>query len=327
MLTHETYDLPGLRMHVAEQGEGPLVVLCHGFPETWYSWRHQLPALAQAGFRVVAPDLRGYGATDQPAAPDQYNLLQLVGDLVNLLDTLGEPQAVIVGHDWGASVAWQAALLRPDRFRAVAGLSVPPMAQPPAPPTTLFPQTPDAWFYTLYFQPLGLAEAELEHDVRLTLRKVLVAASGEAGPRHPGDDTPNPFGMVARRDGLLAPLPNPATLPNWLTEADLDVYAQAFATSGFRGGLNYYRNLDRNRELLMPFSGQVVAVPALFMVGDRDVSYSSPMMQQLIAALPRTLPRLHPIRIVPGAGHWLQQERPEVVTAALLDFLRSLPAS
>lgn len=323
-LHHHKIEVNGLYMQLREQGEGPVVLLCHGFPETGYAWRHQLPALAAAGFRAIAPDMRGYGGTASPVAIDQYNLLQLVGDLVGLLDALGEQQAVVVGNDWGATVAWHAALLRPDRFRGIVALSVPMMGQPPVAPTSLFPQTEEALFYTLYFQPPGLAEVELKAQVRQTLRKILFAASGEAGPRQPGDGTPNPFGMVSRQQGLLGPLPDPPALPNWLTEADLDSYTAAFTASGFAGGLNYYRNLDRNRELLAPFQGLLVMVPALFLIGQWDIGLSIPGMQEIIAAMPRLVPQLRPVREVPDAGHWLQQERPEEVNAALIDFLQSL---
>jgi pimeloyl-ACP methyl ester carboxylesterase len=319
-----TIEAQGLRMHLREQGQGPAVLLCHGFPETSYAWRQQLPALAAAGFQAIAPDLRGYGGTDSPAGIDQYNLLQLVGDLVGLLDALGVDQAVVVGNDWGATVAWHAALLRPDRFRAVVALSVPMMGQPPVAPTSIFPQTEQALLYPLYFQQPGLAEAEFELQVRQTLRKILFAASGEAGPRQPGDGTPNPFGMVSRQQGLLAPLPDPTTLPGWLTEADLDTYTAAFTASGFAGGLNYYRNLDRNRELLAPFRGLPVQVPALFLIGQRDVGLSIPGMRDIIAAMPSLVPQLRPVIEVPEAGHWLQQERPAEVNAALVAFLQSL---
>src|SRR5437879_5703319 len=203
-LKHRTIDTNGIRMHIAEQGTGPLVVLCHGFPESGYSWLHQPAALADAGFHAVAPDMRGYGRTDRPAEIDQYTLLHLVGDIVGLLDALGEPSAVIAGHDWGAPVAWHAALLRPDRFRAVMGLSVPFRPRGSVRPTTVMPQTDDAVFYQLYFQTPGVAEAEFERDVRLTIRRLLCAAAGD-GPR--GDASlvnPDTVGMVPRRGGFLS---------------------------------------------------------------------------------------------------------------------------
>ncbi len=183
-------------MHVAEQGEGPLVLLCHGFPESWYSWRHQLPALAQAGFRAVAPDMRGYGRTDHPEAIDQYTLFHLVGDMVGVLDGLGAAQAVIAGHDWGAPVAWHAALMRPDRFRGVIGLSVPFRPRGPDRPTTVMPKTEDAVFYQLYFQTPGVAEAEFEQDIRRFIRATLYSISGDMPRREPTAM------MVPRQGGL-----------------------------------------------------------------------------------------------------------------------------
>lgn len=314
----------GLRMHVADQGEGPLVLLCHGFPETAHSWRHQLPALAAAGFRAVAPDLRGCGATAGPAEIERYTLFHLVGDMVGLLDALNAETAVIVGNDWGATLAWQAALMRPDRFRAVAAFGVPMMGSPPVAPGKLFPQTAEALFYTLYFQAPGLAEAEFERDIRLTLRKILFAASGEAGPRGASDDTPNPFGMVSRADGLLASLPDPAALPAWLTETDLDVLTQAFTAGGFRGGLNLYRNMDRNWELQHSLNGLTVTVPALYMSGERDPGLAIPGMRQIISEMPRLVPQLTDAIDLAGCGHWIQQERPDTVNTALVRFLKGL---
>src|SRR5262249_11227867 len=200
---HRTVETNGIRMHLAEQGSGPLVLMCHGFPESWYSWRHQLDALAGAGFHAVAPDMRGYGQTDRPEAIDQYTLLHLVGDMVGVLDALGAETAVIAGHDWGAPVAWHAALLRPDRFRGVIGLSVPYRPRGTARPTTLMPQTAEAMFYQLYFQSPGVAEAELERDVRTTVRRLLYAASGDL-PRGDARAAAGPVGMVPRSGGFMS---------------------------------------------------------------------------------------------------------------------------
>src|SRR6267378_6223078 len=246
-VTHRTIETNGIHLHFVEQGEGPLIVLCHGFPELWYSWRHQLPALSAAGFHAVAVDMRGYGQSDRPEAIDQYTLLHLVGDMVGLVDALGAEQAIIAGHDWGAPVAWTAAQLRPDRFRAVIGLSVPFRPRGAARPTTTMPRTDDAIFYQLYFQPPGVAEAELERDPRETLRRVLFGGSGDArrDPLAPGSGG---VGMVRRDAGFLGRREAPATLPAWLTEADVDFYAREFTRTGFRGGLNWYRNIDRNWE-------------------------------------------------------------------------------
>jgi pimeloyl-ACP methyl ester carboxylesterase len=321
-LKHRTIETNGIRMHIAEQGTGPLVILCHGFPESWYSWRHQLAALADAGFHAVAPDMRGYGQTDRPAEIDKYTLLHLVGDIVGLLDALGEPSAVIAGHDWGAPVAWHAALLRPDRFRAVVGLSVPFRPRGSVRPTTVMPRTDDAIFYQLYFQDPGVAEAELERDVRTTMRTVAWAASGD-GPRG-GDSNPAGIGMVPKGGGFLSAMGRPAALPPWLTEADVDFYAGEFARTGFRGGLNWYRNIDRNWELLAPYAGSVVTVPALYVAGDRDLVLAFRGMDQLIANLAKFVPQLRKTLILPGCGHWTQQERANDVNAAMLEFLKGL---
>lgn len=315
---HAMVETNGIRMHVTEAGEGPLVLLCHGFPESWYSWRHQLRALAQAGFRAVAPDMRGYGKTDRPEGIDKYTLLHLVGDMVGLLDALGERQAVIVGHDWGAPVAWHAALIRPDRFRGVAGLSVPFRPRSPVRPTTAMPQTDDEWFYQLYFQQPGVAEAEFERDARRTIRSILFTASGDAPKRSKS------LGMVPRAGGFLSHTVDPPSLPPWLSEGDLDFYAAEFARTGFRGGLNWYRNIDASWELLAPFAGAQVTVPALYVAGDRDLVVTFKGMDQLIPNLAKFVPNLRKTIMLPGCGHWTQQERADEVNSALIHFLREL---
>jgi pimeloyl-ACP methyl ester carboxylesterase len=321
---HRSIETNGIRMHIAEQGTGPLIVLCHGFPESWYSWRHQLSALAEAGFHAVAPDMRGYGQTDRPDRIDEYTLLHLVGDIVGLLDALGTESAVVAGHDWGAPVAWHAALLRPDRFRAVIGLSVPYRPRGPVRPTTIMPQTDDSEFYQLYFQTPGVAEAELERDVRLTIRRLLYSVSGDAPPGHPSTAGRDAVGMVPRRGGFLSGMVDPSALPPWLAEADLDFFAGEFSRTGFRGGLNWYRNIDRNWELLAPFTGAAVTVPALYVAGDRDLVVAFRGMDQLITNLSKFVPRLRRMLMLPGCGHWTQQERAGDVNAAMLDFLRGL---
>jgi pimeloyl-ACP methyl ester carboxylesterase len=313
-IKHRTVETNGIHMHIAESGAGPPVVLCHGFPESWYSWRHQLHALAEAGFHAIAPDMRGYGQTDRPEEVDRYTLLHSVGDVVGVLDALGTATAVIVGHDWGAPVAWYAALLRPDRFRGVIGLSVPFRPRPPVRPTSIMPQTDDAQFFQLYFQSPGIAEAELERDVRLSIRSLLYSASGDG----------REVAMVPRRGGFLSRLTDPASLPHWLTEADVDFYVSEFARTGFRGGLNWYRNIDRNWELLAPMSGVQVTVPALYIAGDRDLVLAFPGMDHIIANLSKSVPQLRGTILLPGCGHWTQQERAQEVNQAMLDFVRRL---
>jgi len=326
-LTHRTIDANGIRIHIAEQGNGPVVLLCHGFPESWYSWRHQLNALSLAGFHAVAPDMRGYGNTDRPAEIERYTLFHLVGDMVGVLDSLGENQAVIIGHDWGAPVAWHAALMRPDRFRAVVGLSVPYRPRGSIAPTSVMPQNADASFYQLYFQASGVAEAELEADARISLRKILFSGSGDVRKRNPGASSTSGVGMVPRAGGFLTRMPNPETLPAWLSDADVDFYVQQFQYSGFRGGLNWYRNIDRNWELMAPYAGAAVTVPALYIAGDLDLVVSFPRMKEVIADLVRYVPQLRGTIMLPGCGHWTQQERPNEVNKAIIDFLYGLQTS
>jgi pimeloyl-ACP methyl ester carboxylesterase len=319
----------GIRLNVAEQGKGPPVLLCHGFPESWYSWRHQIGALAAAGFHAVAPDMRGYGKSDRPEAIDQYTIFHLTGDLVGLLDALAAPTAVIVGHDWGASIAWQAARLRPDRFRAVACLSVPFRPRSPVPPTSVMPRTADAQFYQLYFQQPGVAEAEFERDPRVTVRNMLYGVSGEGMAANraiaaSGGPARSP-GMVPRDGGMMRGPGAPAKLPAWLSEADIDFYAGEFMRSGFRGPLNYYRNVDRNWELMAAFEGLKVTVPALYVAGDRDMVVAFPGADQHLANMKKFVPALRDIRMLPGCGHWTQQERPSEVNAAIIEFVRGLP--
>ncbi len=317
-VTHRLVETNGIRVHVAEQGEGPLVILCHGFPECWYSWRHQLPALAKAGFRAVAPDLRGYGQSDRPNAVEKYTILDNIGDIVGLVGALGAEQAVIAGHDIGAVIAWQAALLRPDLFRAVIALSPPFRARgfgDAGPPTTLMPRTEDAVFYPLFLQTAE-AEAALGRDLRRTFRSQFHTLSGDR-PAAAGGGFP--AGMVPRKGAGLA---DPASLPAWVTEADIDVYVREFTRSGLAGAFAWWRTIDRGWELLAPFAGAKLALPALYLVGDRDfvgAAYSADIDKQ--SAL---VPKLRPPVILPGCGHWTQQERAPEVSAAMVDFLRSL---
>ena len=312
-IAHRTIETNGIKMHIAEQGEGPLVVLLHGFPESWYSWRHQLPALAEAGYHAVAPDVRGYGRTDAPEAIESYNMRNMTADVVGLLDALGEQTAVVVGHDWGSPIAWSCALLYPERFSALAMLSVPYGPRAPAPPTQLFKQVfANNFFYMLYFQKPGVAEAELDADVRKSIRVFLHAVSGEA-----------PEGALApkQKDAtFLEGMPEPERLPPWLTEADIDYFVGEFERTGFRGGLNRYRNMDRDWEELPQLAGAKIQQPSLFIAGERDpvAAFTN------AAALSDHVPNLRNVVMLPGCGHWTQQERPTEVNAALIEFLKGL---
>jgi pimeloyl-ACP methyl ester carboxylesterase len=316
--THtQTLQVNGLRMQVTTAGQGPLVLLCHGFPELSHSWRHQVAALSAAGWRVAAPDMRGYGGTDAPLEIEHYTLLHLVADMVDLVRVLGESSAVVVGHDWGAAVAWHCALLRPDVFRAVAGLSVPYAPPGKVDLLTALAQAGIHDFYMQYFQAPGVAEAELERDARASIRRIHYSGSGDAPPR-------NTFGRLGT-GGLLDNTSEPDRLPAWLSDADLDVYGAAFAASGFRGALNWYRNLGRNPALLGAWRGQPIRQPSLFVAGTRDDVLRFPASQAQLDAYPRTLPALRGLHLLDGAGHWIQRERATEVNALLLDFLRGLP--
>ncbi len=318
-ITHRFIETNGIKMHIAEAGKGPLVVMCHGWPESWYSWRHQIVALAEAGFHAVAPDQRGYGQTDRPDPIDQYTQFHMVGDIVGLVAALGEETAVIAGHDWGAPVAWNSAMMRPDIFRAVIGMSVPfGGARGVMRPTSMMKAAyGDNFFYILYFQTPGVAEHEFQRDVRRSLRTVLYSASGDAPVRAP---EPRPKTIA-----FLDAMTDPATLPPWLTEADLDYFTGEFERTGFRGGLNWYRNIDRNWDLVGPWAGKKIEQPALFIAGDRDgVITMSGGRDAVVAGLEKNVTDLKGVILLPGAGHWTQQERPAEVNAAMIAFLRGL---
>jgi pimeloyl-ACP methyl ester carboxylesterase len=307
----------GIRMHYVEAGSGPLIVLCHGFPESWYSWRHQIAALAEAGFRVVAPDQRGYGQTDRPEAIDAYSVFHLAGDIVGLVNGLQERSAAIVGHDWGAPVAWYSAQLRPDLFRAVGLLSVPFIPRGPMRPSAIVKAVfGDRIFYQEYFQEEGTAEHELERDVRASLLATFYSLSGDAAP--------NERWRYAFERGtkFLDSVVVPKKLPPWLSEADLDFFTGEFKRAGFHGGLNWYRNIDRNWDLAGFLDGAKLDQPTLFVAGERDavIEFYADAYQALEINAPSLVGKV----LLSGAGHWIQQERPPEVNRLLVDFLSSV---
>jgi pimeloyl-ACP methyl ester carboxylesterase len=306
----------GISLHVVDEGQGPPVILCHGFPESAYSWRHQIPALAAAGYRVLAPDQRGYGSSDAPDTVEAYGINQLTGDLLGLLDDIGEERAVFVGHDWGAIVVWDLALLHPERVRAVVNLSV-PFLRFPMPPVQLFRQlTEGRLFYIVYFQEVGPAEAELGADPRAALAKIYWLASGD------GVGSADPNAATGATSWLATMPPPPAEMPAWLTSEDLDRYVADFARSGFFGPVSWYRNFDANWALTSPLDPSRVSMPTLFMAGDRDVVVSgNPAAVDAMASL---LPDLRDVIMLPGIGHWTQQEAPDAVNRALLEFLAKI---
>ncbi len=316
-MTERIIDTNGVRLRTWEAGQrgDPVVLLAHGFPELAYSWRHQVPALAAAGFHVLAPDQRGYGGSSRPDAVEDYDIAALSGDLIGLLDDIGAEQAVFVGHDWGAPVVWSSGQLHPDRVAAVVGLSVPPTPRGQLPPTQAFARIfGENFFYMLYFQQPGVADAELGGDAARTMRRMM---GGLTSTRDPAAAVtmfaPGPAGFIDR-------LPEPAGLPDWISQAELDHYIAEFTRTGFTGGLNWYRNLDRNWQILADPVSATIAAPALFIAGTADPVLgfmSRDRAAEMVSGDYREV-------MIDGAGHWLQQERPGEVNAALLGFLSGL---
>ncbi|MFJ6436374.1 alpha/beta fold hydrolase [Streptomyces sp. NPDC091416] len=320
-LRHRVVEAPAGRLHLVEQGTGPLVLLVHGFPESWYSWRRQLPALAAAGYRAAAIDVRGYGRSSGPAAVDAYRMLDLVADNVAVVRALGEESAVVVGHDWGSNIAAASALLHPEVFRAVALLSVPYAPRGGPRPTEVFGGIggPEQEFYVSRFQEPGRAEAEMEPDVRGWLAGFYAALSADTMPAA-GEPDPH---FVARDGGRLRDRFPAGVLPAWLSEDDLDFYAGEFERTGMTGALNRYRNMDRDWEDLARFDGAPVTQPSLFIGGALDASTT--WMADAIDAFPATLPALTASHLLDGCGHWIQQERPDEVNRLLTAWLGQLP--
>jgi pimeloyl-ACP methyl ester carboxylesterase len=312
MPSSRTISAGGIELFLLEEGEGPLVLLCHGWPELSYSWRHQIPAIAEAGFHVAAPDMRGFGRTSAPPDVASYSIFDHVGDMVALVAALGEKRAMIVGHDWGAPVAWHAALFRPDVFTAVAGLSVPPPFRGKGRPLDTLRDSGITNFYWQYFQTPGVAEAEFERDVDLTMRTLLGR----------GFSDPAASLFIEDGKGFLGDASAAGPPPDWLSAADLAHFSVAYKRSGFRGGLNWYRNIDRNWELTAPWQGAQIHQPSLFIAGSKDSVVTGLIGAKRVADMERVLPNLRQKLIVEGAGHWIQQERADAVNAALIEFLR-----
>ncbi|MDR3469686.1 MAG: alpha/beta hydrolase [Xanthobacteraceae bacterium] len=315
MSNSRTISLNGIDMFIREQGQGPLVLLCHGWPELSYSWRHQIGALAEAGYRVVAPDMRGFGRTGAPAEIDAYTIFHTVGDMVALVGALGAAQAVIIGHDWGAPVAWHAAMFRPDIFTAVGGLSVPPPRRGRARPLETLRKEGIENFYWQYFQEPGIAEREFEADVDFTMRAVFSKGFSDTGMSQ----------MLKPGLGFLGDRGIPRDLPPWLSEDELAVFVTAYRKSGFRGGLNWYRNLDRNFDLTAPWHGAQIHQPSIFIAGSADEVVTGLIGAKRVADMEKVLPNLRQKLLIDGAGHWVQQECAAEVNARLIAFLKSLP--
>lgn len=320
MAQFQTIELPDIKIRAAVQGAGPLVVMVHGFPESWYSWRHQLEPVANAGFTACAIDVRGYGGSGKPHAVADYDMAHMIGDICGVIEALSpEKKAILLGHDWGAPMVWNSALTRPDRVRAVAALSVPYTGVLQRSFREIYEAvftSKGHFFYQHYFQDEGVAEAELERDTRDFLRRFFYATSGDAVNAWPRDKKVG--------DKLLTGLPDPDPFPAWLSAADLDYYVSEFEASGFRGPLNRYRNHDRDFEYLKQFTGRKIEQPALFIGGTKDPAFNLAGRGDPLTLMRKEVTDLRVADVLEGCGHWTQQERPAEVNARLIPWLKSL---
>lgn len=316
-----TIDVGEVRLRCAVQGEGPLVIMVHGFPESWFSWRHQMDPVAEAGFTACAIDVRGYGGSDKPWPVEAYAMDHMIADVVGVADALqpGRP-AILMGHDWGSPIVWNSALTRPDRFSAVCALSVPYLGVPARPFSEVFNEIFTArgkFFYQAYFQKEGVAEAEAEADVRGFLRKFYYALSGDA------PDGAWPLNKTSD-DPLLKGLADPDPFPAWLLPQELDYYVGEFKASGLRGPINRYRNHERDFAFLQPFKDRKIEQPALFVSGTRDLAFNMLGGADPIAIMRGFVPNLQGAHVLEGCGHWTQQERVDEVNALITPWLKAL---
>nr|KYP71184.1 Epoxide hydrolase 2 [Cajanus cajan] len=309
-IVHRSVQVNGIKMHVAEKGEGPVVLFLHGFPELWYSWRHQILALSSLGYRAVAPDLRGYGDTEAPTSASSYTVFHLVGDIVALIDTLGVDQVFLVAHDWGAIVGWYLCLFRPDRIKAYVCLSVPFMPRnPKMRPVDAMRALYGDDYYICRFQEPGHAEAGFaQRGFENVIKNMLTS-------RRPGPPI--------LRAGGIGSQPNSTPLPSWLSQEDVTYYASKFEKSGFTGGLNYYRNLNLNWELTAPWTGVKIETPVKFITGELDVVYTSPNFEEYIdsGSFKQDVPNLEPVIVQKGVAHFNNQEAAEEINTHIYDFI------
>lgn len=320
---HRTITTNGIDMHVAEYGpqDGKPVIFVHGFPELWRSWQHQLKAFGDAGYRAVAPDMRGYGQTTAPKDVTDYDIHHLTGDLVGLVDDLGVEQAAWVGHDWGAWAMWFMSMMHADRVHSLVNISVPYMPRAESPPVQFMKQLfGENFFYIVYFQDVGPPEAELEKDIRKTVTRFAWSVSGAAA----ADFGDRNFAPVKYSDGIgfldqMSDPPNGLASMPWFTEEDLEYFAgdTGFGRNGYFGPVSWYRNIDRNWETTPALTGQAPQMPVLFIAGTNDVviRMSSP------DGMRQTIPDLRGIEMVDGPGHWIHMEQPEEVNSRVLRFL------
>ncbi|GAB1258414.1 alpha/beta hydrolase [Aurantivibrio plasticivorans] len=305
----------GITMRIAEMGEGPLVILVHGWPESWYSWRHQITALAEAGYHVVAPDMRGYGKTDKPHNIEEYDIKHVTADIAGLVDLMGEEQAILVGHDWGAIVTWNAMLLYPEKFKALVAMSVPYRGRATESPIdSMRKRLKDSFFYIMYFQEWNVAEREFDADPRGVLSRLYTSPDTPLEEPEITDMNRGAGGWIPRRGA-------PKERPDWLSKEDLDYYVNEFTEAGFRGGINYYRNMHRNWEITPELADAKITQPVLFIAGEKDVVIRGATKEQLEFGMKRAVPGLEGVVLIPEIGHWLQQEKPEAVNKLVIDFV------
>ncbi len=316
----QTVQANGLNFRLAVAGDyGPLMLLAHGWPESWYNWRHQMVFFAEQGYRVVAPDMRGYGSTDAPDAVDEFDIEHLAADMVGILDALGESSAIMVGHDWGSIVAWNTVLMYPERFSALIAMSVPYSGRPPQSPMESWREAfADNFYYILYHnEPGGVAEAEYDSDPYGLISRLYLSP-----------DSPRQAAMITdplrTAGGWIGRLGAPIGLPDWLSQADLDYVVGEFERAGFRGGVNYYRNFHRNWELTADYQDVKITVPTLFIAGEQDVVIAGANKARLQGAMNRVVDDLRDVVLFPNIGHWVQQEAPDATNQAMLKFLQEL---
>ncbi|MBU4317048.1 MAG: alpha/beta hydrolase [Proteobacteria bacterium] len=300
----------------ATQGKGPVVLFLHGWPESWYSWRHQIMALANAGYRVIAPDMPGFGGTDRLPRMEDYNIITIAGYIVGLLDSIEEQSVGLIGHDWGAVISWDLVKLYPARFSRLVALSVPYRPYPEIPPMVAARKAlGDRFFYQLYFQTPNIPEAELDADPAGILSRLYCSPDTKRFEPKVTDKHMDAGGWIHR-------MGEPKESPSWFTAEDLNYYVNEFSRAGFSGGINYYRNIDRNWELMAPYADQTIEIPALFMAGDKDFVIGRATREELMTSMIKGVPNLKDVVILPGIGHWIQQEAPEQVNKAILGFLQ-----
>ena len=308
----------GINMRIAEMGEGPLVILVHGWPESWYSWRHQLKALADAGYHAVAPDMRGYGKTDKPTNIEDYDIVHLTADIAGIVDAMGEKNAILVGHDWGSIVTWNAVLLHPEKFSALVAMSVPYNGRGPTSPVDGMRRAMnDNFYYILYFQEWNMAEREFDADPYGVLSRLYLSPDSPREEPEYTDPKRGGIGWIPRRGAAKG-------LPDWLTQEDLDYYVNEFTEAGFRGGINYYRNFHRNWEITPQLTGAKVTQPVIFVAGEKDVVVGGRTAEQLTQSMSHVVNDFRGVTLFPGIGHWVQQEAPEETNKVILEFLQSL---